>query len=380
MGALLVVQRLSSLKSDVSQRFGGLVVHIKTSLELVERLSAEKNPERARSAAVHALREARVQADQFVKTLRAILSDLRRIRNSLIESQNLRQKMDTYFEEFIGELILKDFQAILTFNHPYRFRDQIVSTASRIAYAEDLLALIAEGDVEIGIAPDLQAARDEAVSDLLSIEGTFETIGEMFERIAQFRRALESRLRNTVKYAEQGERGLASRARTQVARMETLLVASPDRYIRSTVPSVIEPVITPWSERQLAPQRQARQPIEARPLAKRPHDPIYEFRKRMRADYLECISSSPERVRRFLERVAPPHHATEARFIEIRDIDDLLAFDAARRYALTKEVPALLSRDFEFEYLPDAEPHDSEWLRCSNFVVRHRGEHQRRGT
>jgi len=100
IGALLVVQRLAGLKSDVSQRFGGLVVHIKASLEMVVRLSIE-NPKKARSSAVHALREARVQADQFVKTLRAILSDLRRIRKSLGESQSLRQKMDTYFEEFI---------------------------------------------------------------------------------------------------------------------------------------------------------------------------------------------------------------------------------------------------------------------------------------
>jgi hypothetical protein len=379
MGALLVVQRLSSLKSDASQRFGGLVVHIKTSLDLVEGLSAEKSPEKARSTAVHALREARVQADQFVKTLRAILSDLKRIRKSLIESQNLRQKMDTYFAEFIGELILKDFQAILTFNHPYRFRDQIVSTARRIAYAEDLLAIIAEGYVEIGVSPNVQAARDEAVSDLLSIEGTFETVGDMFERIAQFRRALESRLRNTVKYAEQGERGLASRARDLVTRMEALLLASPDRYVRATVPVAIEPVATPWSERQLAPQRQARQPIEAKPLAQRPHDPIYEFRKRMRADYLARISPSPERVKRFLERVTPPYHTTEARFIEIQTVDDFLAFDAVRRYALTNEVPPLLSREFEFEYLPSSEPHESEWLRCSNFVVRRRGDRQHKG-
>ncbi|MBN9053711.1 MAG: hypothetical protein J0H80_08070, partial [Rhizobiales bacterium] len=176
-------------------------------------------------------------------------------------------------------------------------------------------ALIAEGYVEIGIAPDAQSARDEAVSDLLSIEGTFETVGEMFERIAQFRRALEARLRNTVKYAEQGERGLASRARDLVSRMEALLLANPERYARATVPVTIEPVTTPWSERQLAPQRQARVPVEAKPLAKRPHNPIYEFRKRMRADYLERISPSPQRVERFLERVAPPHHATEARFI-----------------------------------------------------------------
>jgi len=378
MGALLVVQRLSSLKSDVSQRFGGLVVHIKTSLELVEKLSTE-NPEKARSTAVHALREARVQADQFVKTLRAILSDLKRIRKSLMESESLRQKIDTYFMEFIGELILKDFQAILTFNHPYRFRDQIVSTARRIYYDDNLLGIIAVGYVEIGIAADLSMARGEAVSDLLSVESAFETIGDMFERIAQFRRALESRLENTVKYAEQGERGLASRARDLVARMEALLRESPERYTKPTVPVAIEVVTTLWSERQLAAQRQARRPIEAKPLAARPVDPIYEFRKRMRADYLERISPSPERVRRFLERVTPLTHATEARFIELRSVDDFLAFDAARRFALTQDIPPLLFRDFEFEYLPGSEPHDSEWLRCSNFAVRRRGRAQRDG-
>lgn len=369
MGALLVVQRLSSLKSDVSQRFGGLVVHIKTSLELVEKLSLDGNSENARSAAMHALREARVQADQFVKNLRAILSDLRRIRKSLMESGSLREKMNTYFEEFIGELILKDFQAILTFNHPYRFRDQIVSTARRISYSEQLLTLISEGYVEIGIAQDDRAAREEAISDLLSIENSFEIIGEMFERIAQFRRALESRLRNTVKYAEQGERGLAARARDLISRMEALLIANPERYSRATAPATIEPVFTPWSERQHAPLRQARQPIEIKPLASRPRDPIYEFRKKMRAEYLDRIAPSPQRVKRFLERITPPDHATEARYVKINNIDDFLAFDAARRFALTKEVPELVASEFDLEYLPDALPHESEWLRCSNFLI-----------
>lgn len=372
MGALLVVQRLSSLKSDVSQRFGGLVVHIKTSLELVEKLSTE-NPERARSSAVHALREARVQADQFVKTLRAILSDLRRIRKSLMESENLRQKMDTYFEEFIGELVLKDFQAILTFNHPYRFRDQIVTMARRIAHSADLLAIIADGYIEIGVASNVHHAHVEAVSDLLSIETTFDTISDMFERITQFRRALETRLRNTVKYAEQGERGLSSRARGIVGRLEVLLAENPERYMEPSVPASVERVFLPWSAGQLAPQRQTKLPIEARPLAKRPSDPLYAFRKRMRSEYLERISPSPERVRQFLARILAPHHTVEARFIKLQTVDDFLAFNAARRYALTGEIPGRVARQFELEYLPDSAPHDCEWLRCSNFSIRHLG-------
>jgi len=103
---------------------------------------------------------------------------------------------------FTGELILKDFQAILTFNHPYRFRDQIVDTARRIAFESGLLDIVASGYVEIGVSTDHEQATVDATSDLLSIEHTFELVGEMFDRISQFRRALETRHKNTVKYAE----------------------------------------------------------------------------------------------------------------------------------------------------------------------------------
>lgn len=369
MGALLVIQRLASLKTDVSQRFGGLVVHIKASLDMVETL-APGDAEKARSSAVHALREARIQAGQFVKTLRAILSDLRRIRKSLIESENLRQKMDTYFEEFIGELILKDFQAIHTFNHPYRFRDQIITATRRITYDPAILSILAEGYVEIGIAPDIEKGREESVSDLLSIEMTFDTVGEMFERIAQFRRALEMRLKNTVKYAELGERGLSSRARALVSRLDVLLSAERQRYDEPDVPAQIAPPFDAWSEKQLAQPRQARQPIVRRALAGRPHDPIYEFRKRLRAEYLERISPSPERVNAFLKSVAGSHGTVEARFVELRTVDDFLAFNAARRYALTGDLPSPVSEEFSLEYLPESEPHDCEWLRCGNFSIR----------
>jgi hypothetical protein len=51
-------------------------------------------------------------------------------------------------------------------------------------------------------------------------------------------------------------------------------------------------------------------------------------------------------------------------------VDDFLAFDAARRFALTRDVPAEVARHFEFEFAPDLPPHDSEWLRCANFIVR----------
>jgi hypothetical protein len=59
--------------------------------------------------------------------------------------------------------------------------------------------------------------------------------------------------------------------------------------------------------------------------------------------------------------------------MEIRTVDDFLAFDTARRYALTGDVPPQVAVGFDLEQASDTPPHDSEWLRCANFVVRRTG-------
>jgi len=90
----------------------------------------------------------------------------------------------------------------------------------------------------------------------------------------------------------------------------------------------------------------------------------------LRLDYISRIAPGPSQVRSFLEKHVPLGGTREARFIMIETVDDFLAFDAARRFALAPEVPAEIARHFEFEFTPDSPPHDSEWLRCANFIVR----------
>jgi hypothetical protein len=64
--------------------------------------------------------------------------------------------------------------------------------------------------------------------------------------------------------------------------------------------------------------------------------------------------------------------------MELRSVDDFLAFDSAQRFAMTRQIPPAIARTFELEFAPDKPPHDSEWLRCSNFIVRRGAE--RRGS
>lgn len=375
MGPLLVIQRLASLNKDVSQRFGGLVVQIRLGLEAVQKLTPEST-DREKQGLPLALRAARDQADQFSKSLRAILSDLKRIRRAVMDSKSLGNRLEAFFQEFVDQLLLKDFESILTFNHPYRFRDEIVELARRISYTPAIMQVIADEYVSAGLSPDLDTAHLDAHSDLLAIETMFEQIGDMFERIEAFRRQLEARVRNTIKYAERGTEGLAGRAGDLVRRLDTLL--SGGRHDKATVEWSLEPLRSPWSEFQHAPVRHPRQPVEVRALEGRPEDPLYEIRKQLRLEYIARIAPKPEEVRRFLETQVPPFGTREARFMELRTVDEFLAFDTARRYALTGEVPREVARAFSLEPAPAGPPHDSDWLRCSNFIVR-RSEADRKG-
>jgi hypothetical protein len=367
MGPLLVIQRLANLNKDVSQRFGGLIVTVRLNLEAVEKLGPDTTDRRQREVAL-ALREARNQVDQFTRSLRAILSDLKRIRRTVMDSKTVGDRLEAFFEEFVEQLLLKDFESILTFNHPYRFRDAIVDLARRIAHTPATMQVLSEEYVAASISHSMVEAGQDVEGDLLAIETTFGQIGEMFERIESFRRQLESRVRNTIKYAERGTQGLAGRAGDLVRRLDGLIVRG--RHPNARIEWSLEPLRSPWSEYQHAPSREPRKPVATQPLGERPSDPLYEIRKQLRLDYISRIAPGPSQVRSFLEKHVPLGGTREARFIMIETVDDFLAFDAARRFALAPEVPAEIARHFEFEFTPDSPPHDSEWLRCANFIVR----------
>jgi len=367
MGPLLVIQRLASLNKDVSQRFGGLIVTVRLNLEAVEKLTPQIVDRKQREVAL-ALREARNQVDQFTKSLRAILSDLKRIRRTVMESKTVGDRLEAFFEEFVEQLLLRDFESILTFNHPYRFRDAIVDLARRIVHTPATMQVLSEEYVTASISPSMAEAALDVEGDLLAIESTFGQIGEMFERIGSFRRQLEARVRNTIKYAERGAHGLVGRAGDLVRRLDGLL--GRGRHPNATIEWSLEPLRAPWSEFHHAPSREPRKPLETQPLGERPTDPLYEIRKQLRLQYISRIAPGPAEVRSFLEKQVPAAGTKEARFIPLETVDDFLAFDAARRFALTKEVPAEIARYFDLEFAPDLPPHDSEWLRCGNFIVK----------
>src|SRR5260370_39192850 len=163
-----------------------------------------------------------------------------------MESKTVGDRLEAFFEEFVEQLLLRDFESILTFNHPYRFRDAIVDLARRISYTPGTMRVLAEEYLAASMAPSIEEGRLEAEADLLAIESTFGQIGEMFERIETFRRQLEARVRNTITYAERGAQGLVGRAGDLVSRLDRLL--GQERHSKAAVEWSIGPLWAPRAD------------------------------------------------------------------------------------------------------------------------------------
>jgi hypothetical protein len=138
------------------------------------------------------------------------------------------------------------------------------------------------------------------------------------------------------------------------------------------IPAGIEDMRTPWSERHLYQPRQVRVPVVETAVPARVIDPEMLRLKGLRDEYRERVRPSPERIISHLREMVRPGTTTEARFWSIGDIDGFLLFDAIRLMRKADELPPDLVREFAIEDDPRGDEHDSEWLRCGNFLIRRR--------
>src|SRR5207248_11100375 len=138
----------------------------------------------------------------------------------------------------------------------------------RLSCTPDAMQVLAAEYMGAGMAATIEEGRVEVEGDLIAIESTFGQIGEMFERIETFRRQLEARVRNTIKYAERSAQGLVGRAGDLVGRLDRLIARG--RHPNATVEWSLEPLRSPWSEFQHAPSREPRRPVAMQALGDRP--------------------------------------------------------------------------------------------------------------
>lgn len=366
-GAMRLAEFLCSLREGVSEQLGGLVIEVKTALDAVQLNARENAP---------GLNKAARDATAFGRYLRSVLSALRDIDRQVRDSKSVRRRLRHYFEDFVERVLLKDYAAIATTSHPYRFRHRIFAALEAIEDSPADVAVLGEAYLEARLAPDLAAARDVVHDDLFTIRRVFDRIEEAFIRIQQHRARLETRLRNTVRYAGRRTGTFLQRSEPLLAQLDRLQVKGKRADL--VIDGLLEARREPVSPFLLARPRTSRAPLEGDILTLPEFDPVRELRKALEREYLDRLVVSPRQVSRFLERRVPPFGETRASSFWLESVDDFLAFEALRLAVapIGAEAHPLVSHlavDFEFAPDPDGQV-DNDWIACGGFTVRRKGD------
>ncbi|TFI58436.1 hypothetical protein E2493_09885 [Sphingomonas parva] len=360
-GAMRLAEFLCSMKEGMSEQLGGLIVEVRNALDGVRTLPSEN---------ALGLNKAARDAAAFGRYLRSVLSALREIDRQLLASETMGERLRHYFEDFIERVLLRDYSAIASTSHPYRFRHRILASLDALEEAELDLAALAAAYHEAKLAADLRSARDLVIDDLVRIRRVFDRIEDAFRRIQQHRSRLETKLRNVVRYA--GRRGgFLQRSEAIILHLDRLFAGAP--YARREIASPIEPRQVVLSPALLARPRGVRTQIIGEDMVLPPPDPLRALRRQLERDYLDRLTVSPAQIARFLERRVPPFGEAAAAGMWIDTVDDFLAFEALRLAVGADAIPEQLALGFEF--LPAAgTPVDNDWLVCPNFIVRRLGD------
>lgn len=366
--AMQLAEFLCTLREGMTEQLGGLVVEVKNALDAVH--------DNARDHALGLHRAAR-DATSFGRYLRSVLSTLREVDRQVVSSGTVQARLQLYFEEFVEKLLLRDYAAITTTAHPYRFRGQILKRIAGIeANAADIEAL-AQVYSESFLAADTDGARDLVFDDLARISAVFDRIDEAFTLIQRHRARLEMRLRNTVRYAGRRTDMFLTQSEGLLAKLDRRLEEGDG----ADVPGPIETRLPVLSPALLARPRGVRAPIRSQSLVLAEVDAAAEWRQRLERDYQDRLVVTPQQVARFLERRLAPLATSEASRLAIETIDDFLAFEQLRLAVASggggqDRHPLLVALDTDFQF--DSEGGqivDNEWLYCAGFRITRRGDH-----
>ncbi len=211
---------------------------------------------------------------------------------------------------------------------PIAFGQKIFASLDAIEDSGVDTAALTDAYREAHLGKDIAEARDVVHDDLFKMRRVFDRIEEAFDRLQQHRSRLETRLRNTVRYAGRRSGSFLQRSEPLLLQLDRLHLA--DRPTRLTPPGVLETRRELVSPLLLARPRNSRAPLMGGVLTLPALDLVRELRKRLEREYLDRLVVMLRQISRFLERRVAPFGEGHAAHFWLESVDDFLAFETLR--------------------------------------------------
>lgn len=249
-----MLECLLQIEDDqIGEGFGDTVANVYSYLEM-----ALKSDEPGIKSAN--LKGALRRAQGFTGHLGRIVTSISSIRQELMRSRTLRDRVDGFFDVFVKKIILDDYVSITSQNNPFRLHPYIGDILDKIEQVPEIQDAFI--DDMIGQKPNMSAqeARVDVLRKTAQIRKSLERILSIREKIDGERMMTERGFRNALIYSDLVSDEGAGHWEAGMHDIRTIAQAQIDRGgVESLDEAQIETVLN-WPEREL--------PVSAIDLAK----------------------------------------------------------------------------------------------------------------
>lgn len=356
--AMALADQFDAIERGLPQLFGGVVVDVKATLDAIQ-----LNP----SASALGLPEAAANAVRFTRRLRAILSSLRAVQRTIMASPDLKTRLDTFFEDFIGRILVADYKATFSYaQHPLRFRAEVARMARSFTAQASLVEDVAQAYMKNGVSPDHDAARREVFIQLNTIAEIFEAMPAFVSQIEDFRVRLERRLRNTIRYMDRTDDTITAKMAAAMCRLDALRTRAERHELALEVDSLFTVRPRLFAPGGLAEPRAPRAPIQPRAVQVSEPDPVEDFREYLSDLFEGKLEPDEATIAAYLDKHVAPGRQTEGKWLKPTDLAEFAALDSIVDRLSEPGGDVIAGR---YTVALAEGQHASEWLEAPNFTI-----------
>ena len=352
--ARLLLSALRDIKSGRIRSFGGEVLQVKTLLESVSDNPAQKSQN---------IRSAGILARGFMGHLRAIASAMRTLEQQIKSRSQQDLIFETYFELFDGEDLVADFKKLRSANNPYRFRQELVTLADRLASDRNFLATCAAEWIKEGLAPASDDIDDLVALDLNDIVNVFTAVDQHLSLIEATNIRIERRIANIARFMNR-----VGSDRTGIYMKAVRLLGSTNLKGADELP-VDTPFLDgspPIDSASLYRARKKPQKTEPAVATKPDPDPALLAYQSAKHAYAELARITPGKVSAYLDALLADCDILRGSDIDITQLTDFFIFE---RLPAISQILAREHLGYIIERIPNSRIQTS-WINCTDFEIR----------
>lgn len=275
----------------------------------------------------------------FFRSLSAIVVRIKDINKRITGTSKSKDILDTFFGDFVSNILVADYKKLKTENHPFRFRADILRVAQSIQYDDEMMEEYIKGYID-KLELDKQTATTKFNDDIATLVSVFSNIDKQLDRIDDIKHQLESRVSGLIRF-------MGRTNDFESSKIKVLIRSLVKRNDAVAMPLLGDDLA---SELNLYKPKKVGATTEPKPLKKIKRDPLLEIKTAMRRDANARRHVTANKLSDYIERHMLSLSAISSDELTIQSIDDYCSFVALSNLSVQSKTSNNQMRNFFTNY------------------------------